>query len=314
MDALQDKRYWLRFSFFILFVVAPPLDIFRFDLNLGHFILFGQNWTLGLEAFQRGEISDAEAATNIIVRGFIPIALIVGLVIGVAYKYGRLYCGWLCPHFSVVEIINALMRRSFGKLSIWDRHPIPKQDPDGHAVHPNHNFWWLTLLAVVAFASLWAISLLTYMLPPMEIYTNLAKGELTLFQQSFLITATLVFTIEFLFARHLFCRFACAVGIFQSFAWMANKTALVVGFRRERVTECIDCNSACDNACPMRIKPRSTKRHMFNCTQCGRCLQACHQVQEGKSHESVIDWVSGGKALYESDHDFGRGPGERGRD
>jgi ferredoxin-type protein NapH len=28
-----------------------------------------------------------------------------------------------------------------------------------------------------------------------------------------------------MFARHLFCRFGCAVGLFQSLAWMANPKA-----------------------------------------------------------------------------------------
>jgi hypothetical protein len=37
------------------------------------------------------------------------------------------------------------------------------------------------------------------------------------------VCATTVLSLEFLFARHLFCRFGCAIGIFQSFAWMTNK-------------------------------------------------------------------------------------------
>ncbi|MCW8825783.1 MAG: 4Fe-4S binding protein [Gammaproteobacteria bacterium] len=300
----------MRLAFFTLFVVAPPLDIFRLDINLGHFILLGQNWTLGLEAFQRGEISPAEAGANIFLRGFVPIALIIGLVIGVSYKYGRLYCGWLCPHFSVVEMINSLMRRSSGKLTIWDRHRIPEQDPDGLVVKPNPLYWIVVLTAVFGFAFLWTISLLTYMLPPKEIYGNLLSGELSLFQQSFLIAGTIAFMVEFMFARHLFCRFACAVGLFQSLAWMANKRALVVGFQRERVPECVSCNAACDNACPMRLKPRSIKRHMFTCTQCGQCLQACDQVQQDNREGALIKWVQHDAALDVSDREFGHGPHE----
>jgi polyferredoxin len=308
MDLLQERRFWLRLAFFILFVVAPPLDIFRLDINLGHFILFGQNWTLGLEAFQRGEISPAEAGANIILRGFIPIALVIGLVIGLSYKYGRLYCGWLCPHFSVVEMVNALMRRASGKPSIWERHRLPEQDPDGRVVRPDPLYWIAVVSAVAVFAFLWAISLLTYMLPPEEIYTNLFRGKLSLFQQSFLIAATIAFIVEFMFARHLFCRFACAVGLFQSLAWMANKRALVVGFQRKRVQECVSCNAACDNACPMRIKPRSIKRHMFTCTQCGQCLQACEQVQQDNPQGALINWVQHDAALDVSDREFGHGP------
>lgn len=308
MDTLQDRRFWLRLAFFVLFVVAPPLDIFRLDINLGHFILFGQNWTLGLEAFQRGEISPGQAGANIILRGFLPIAFVVGGVIWVSYKYGRLYCGWLCPHFSVVEMINALMRRSSGKPSIWERHRLPEQDPDGRVVKPNPLYWFVVVAAVFGFAFLWTISLLTYLLSPAEIYANLFNGELSLFQRSFLIAGTIAFMVEFMFARHLFCRFACAAGLFQSLAWMANKKALVVGFQRDRVQECVSCNAACDNACPMRIKPRSIKRHMFTCTQCGQCLQACDQVQADNRGGALINWVQHEAALDVSDREFGHGP------
>ena len=44
---------------------------------------------------------------------------------------------------------------------------------------------------------------------------------------------------------------------------------------------CDACAAECENACPMRLKPRDIKRHMFNCTECGQCLQACEQVQAG---------------------------------
>ena len=54
--------------------------------------------------------------------------------------------------------------------------------------------------------------------------------------------------------------FRSAVGLFQSIVWMANRKAMVIGFNRRRVDECIDCNAACDNICPMRIKPRKIKR------------------------------------------------------
>jgi ferredoxin-type protein NapH len=113
---------------------------------------------------------------------------------------------------------------------------------------------------VLGFAFLWALVLLTYLLPPAEIYGNLISGTLTRNQTIFLTAATLVLTIEFLLARHLFCRFGCAVGLFQSLAWMANDRAMVVGFDTRRAAACQDCNNACDNACPMRLKPRTLKR------------------------------------------------------
>ncbi len=296
----------------MLFVLAPPLDIFRLDLTLGHFILFGHDWTLGLQRFVSGEVGAGVAAINLIVRGLIPIVLVVGGVVWVAWKYGRLYCGWLCPHFSVVEIINALMRRAIGKLSLWDKQRLPETLPDGR--HIGHSrIWWIpTVIAVVGFAFVWATALLTYLLPPAEVYGNLVHLQPTRNQALFIGVGTLLFSIEFLFARHLFCRFACAVGLFQSLAWMGNKKAMVVGFERQRVKECTDCNNACDHACPMRLKPRSMKRRMFTCTQCARCLEACDQVKGGP-RESLLHWVDGADALDVSDREFGHSGGNAGR-
>lgn len=287
---LGTRRRWLQAGFFTLFVLAPPLDLFRLDLTLGHFILFGQDWTLGLDAFQRGEIGPAEAAWNIFWRGFLPIAGVVGAGVYAAWRWGRLYCGWLCPHFSVVEMINGLMLRASGKPSLWEAKPLPD-------TRPRREWWPLTWFAALFFAFLWALTLLTYLLPPFEIYHNLLHGELTPNQLRFLSVASLLLLIEFLFARHLFCRFGCAVGLFQSLAWMANDRALVVGFDTERAAECLGCNSACDNTCPMRLKPRTIKRKMFTCTECTQCIQACDQIKTEAPGGGLLHWVQGDRAL-----------------
>ncbi len=287
---LNARRRWFQAGFFTLFILAPPLDLFRLDLNLGHFILFGQDWTLGLGPFLRGETGPADAAWNIFWRGFLPIALIIGGGVYAAWRWGRLYCGWLCPHFSVVELINGLMIRASGKPSLWEKKPLPGTRGEAR--------WWpLTWLAALFFAFLWALALLTYLLPPWEIYANIWNAELTPNQFRFLAVGTLLLFIEFMFARHLFCRFGCAIGLFQSLAWMSNDRALVVGFDTDRATECSRCGNACDDACPMRLKPRTIKRKMFTCTECTQCIQACSNLMSENSKGGLLHWVEGDKAL-----------------
>ena len=294
---LQRNRIWFQAGFFILFVIAPPLDLLRFDLNLNHFFFLGMHWTLGLDAFLAGEISPLQAALNLIMRGFVPLIVVVGGVIWISWKYGRLYCGWLCPHFSVVETINRLMIKASGKPSIWERKPLPQLQSDGSSVIPDGRYWILIYLLALVFAFVWAVSLLTYLLPPIEIYHNLWHAELTPNQARFLGVATLLLFIEFMFARHLFCRFGCAVGLFQSLAWMGNDRAMVVAFDRDRSSLCGDCNNACDNVCPMRLKPRSIKRRMFTCTECALCISTCEQVQERTHEKSLLKWVFGKPAI-----------------
>jgi ferredoxin-type protein NapH len=291
MTRLQRRRRIFQAAFFTLFVLAPPLDLLRLDLHRGHLVLFGSDWTLGIDDFLAGEAASWQAVVNLVVRGFLPLLAIAGGVLWIAWRYGRLYCGWLCPHFSVVETINRLMLRASGKPSLWEPRPLPQQLPDGRQRRPDRRFWLPTLVAVLGFAFLWALVLLTYLLPPSEIYANLLNGELTRNQGVFLAVGTLAFCVEFLLARHLFCRFACAVGLFQSLAWMANDRAMVVGFDTARARACRQCNNACDNACPMRLQPRTLKRKMFTCTECGECISACTQVQGGERDRSLLDWV-----------------------
>jgi len=301
----QRKRLLFQTGFFILFLLAPVFDLFRLDLNLRHFFFLGMHWTLGLDDFVTGKIDASRAAINIVFRGVVPILVTIALGVWVSWKYGRLYCGWLCPHFSVVETINQLMRRTIGRQSLWDHHALPEKNADGTFTKANQHNWLLLLPLVTVFAFVWAIALLTYLLPPEEIYGNLWNGTLTRNQSVFLGIGTLAFFVEFMFARHLFCRYACAVGLFQSIAWMGNRKAMVIGFNRRRVEECVDCNAACDNICPMRIKPRQIKRLMFTCTQCGQCANACKQVQAANPDGSLLKWVENECALDKSAREFG---------
>ncbi|QEP41915.1 4Fe-4S binding protein [Ectothiorhodospiraceae bacterium BW-2] len=279
-------------GFFALFIAAPPLDLLRIDLLAGHLILFGEPWHLGISA----DSSPAALALTIALYFLLPLLGFVVTGIVIAWRYGRLYCGWLCPHYSVVELINALLRRAIGRLSIWDRAPLPEQQCDGSAITPQPRFKLITVLVALSMAALWAVVLLTYLLPPSLIYANLLTLDFSANQWRFLAVATILFTIDFLLARHLFCRFGCAVGVAQSLIWMGNRRALVVGFDSRRAKLCQTCDNSCEHACPMRLKPRTIKRAMFTCTQCRRCIESCEKVQQQSGEASLLQWVTAADA------------------
>jgi polyferredoxin len=297
ISQFQRKRILYQGGFFILFIFAPIFDLLRFDLTQGHFIVFGQAWTLGLDDYLAGRINNTQMALNMLLRVIVPALLVAVTVLGIAWRWGRLYCGWLCPHFSVVETINQLVRKASGKQSLWDKKPGPPWHPDGSPAPTDRRYWLLTLPFALAFALLWAVVLLTYLLPPAEIYSNLCKLSLTRNQALFIGVGTGLLFIEFTLARHLFCRYGCAVGMFQSLAWMSNRKAMVVGFERERARECASCQSFCDHICPMRLKPRNIKRLMFACTQCGQCIDACNTVQRHNPQGTLLHWIEGQNAL-----------------
>jgi polyferredoxin len=94
------------------------------------------------------------------------------LIIGVAWKWGRLYCGWLCPHFSVVETINRLMLIATGKHSVWDK-ANPAVGAGRHADAARQALLAAVVPAAIGFAFAWAVVGLTYLMPPFQVYGGL---------------------------------------------------------------------------------------------------------------------------------------------
>lgn len=257
------------------------------------------------------QLTDTDA-WRIIVYFLLPFVLLGVTLALIARRWGRLYCGWLCPHYSVVEIINALMRRASGKLTLWSKKPVPQQQSDGTAIQPNAWYWIPTVLAIVLFSLLWAVGTLSYILPPAELYSGLLHFDLDRRQLLGILIITFILVLDFTLARHLFCRYGCSVGILQSLFWMSNKRGLVLGFDRSRVAECVSCDASCEIACPMALSPRSIKRKKFSCTQCMLCIEACERVQTPKAQPSLLKMLHKNCALNESSHDFGKRKGSSG--
>ncbi|MCG2579044.1 4Fe-4S binding protein [Dechloromonas sp. XY25] len=316
--ALQRARLLAQMGFFTLFTVTPIFDLFRYDLTEKHAYFLTMPWHLGIDELIAGTGDPKTAAINIILFLFLPVLGTLALIIGVAWKWGRLYCGWLCPHFSVVETINRLMLFATGKHSVWDKKQVPPWQPDSTPMPRDARYWFAVVPTAVGFAFAWAVVGLTYLMPPFQVYSGLLNFTLLRGEVIFLCAATTVLSLEFLFARHLFCRYGCAIGIFQSFAWIVNKKAMVVGFDRKRLTDCASCldghGSACDSVCPMRLKPRNVKRWMFACTQCGQCISACATTNRNNPDGQLLRWVSsdaakrneaGFSALSNTDEDAG---------
>jgi len=300
-----NKRLIYQICFFIIFALTPVFDIFRLDLNEGHFIIFGYDLKLNLTELIEKQAGTLEFGSRIFTHAILPIVGSIILFLLIAWRWGRLYCGWLCPHFTVVEYINTMMRKASGKPSFWEP-TLPNHQVDGTVAEPNKLYWIPTIAMIIIFAFTWAILALTYILTPSEIYFNLWNFDFTRNQILFIMAVTFVFIIEFTFARHLFCRYACAVGVFQSLAWMGNKKAMVVGFNARRAIECKDCDKSCENACPMRIKPRAIKRKIFTCTQCYECINACNRVQEVNNKSPLLKMLIDDCALDKSNRDFGK--------
>ena len=286
----EQIRSIIQFSFYLLFLSAPLLNIFRFDILDGHFIVFGHSWMLGLESSEFECLDSSHSVRDLLFNFLLPVLLLILFTGVIAWKYGRIYCGWLCPHFSVVETINRLMLKHLKRATFWEK-PSTTHTKNRQALP------WLLLLSIcILIAFFWAFVLLGYIYPPILLITNLYHFELSFGPSLFLLVMTIILTIDFFFARHLFCKFGCSYGIMQSFVWMANSKSMVVGFDKSRAHLCQSCDSACDKACPMRLPVRSIKRAKFTCTQCGICLNACDDAQADDPQGRLIHWVSNEEA------------------
>ena len=274
-------------GFYLFFLSAPLLDVFRFDILEGHFIIFGHPWMFGLE-FSKLECLDTRiSVSNILLNFILPLLIFVFVAGLVVWKYGRIYCGWLCPHFSVVETINRLMLKHLNRVTFWDKP----------SVKTRRALPWLLVFSIcLIIAFIWSFVLLGYIYPPILLSSNLYNLELSFGPSLFLLVVTIILTIDFFFARHLFCKFGCSVGILQSLIWMANSKSMVIDFDKSRAHLCQSCDSECDKACPMNLPVRSIKRSKFTCTQCGICLNACDDVQAGSPQGRLIHWVSNEQA------------------
>ena len=314
MPSPQQFRLISRITFFLFYLLAPVFNLFRFDLNSQTFFLLGSEWHIGIDSFQRaaqecfpGQLDSLDMLINFAELIFIPVASVIAIGAFISWKWGLLYCGWMCPHESMVEVVNNLMRRASGKFTLWDRKVLPETQLDGTHIKPNKSWWFVTAVVILLLAFIWAISLLTYLIAPKEIYSNLIHLSFTQGQLIFLGIATTVIALEFTFARHLFCRFGCSLGLFQSLMWMLNKKAMVVGFDRSRAKECIGCDASCEISCPIKLKPRSIKRKMYSCSQCMRCIDACSTVQTNQGKEiPLLQMINHDCALDKSTRDFGK--------
>ena len=135
------------FTSFRLFLLAPALNLFRFDLIETQLWVLGMRWSLGIDALMHGQITPTQAGISLALRGLLPIVVVVAVFLTVAWRYGRLYCGWLCPHFSAVELLNRVLHRAVGKFSLWDKHRVPRRNAQGQLAQPQAAFGGADLYA-----------------------------------------------------------------------------------------------------------------------------------------------------------------------
>ena len=76
MARLQRLRRALQIGFFALFLLAPALDLLRFDLEETQLWVLGHRWSLGIDEFTQHRIDATQVALNIVLRAILPGAAV----------------------------------------------------------------------------------------------------------------------------------------------------------------------------------------------------------------------------------------------
>jgi polyferredoxin len=90
---LHRSRRALQLATSLVFLLAPFVNLFRFDLRNGRLILGGA-------AFALGEM----------LAVYLLILLFILVVFAGALLFGRVYCGWMCPQTTLSEIVATFER------------------------------------------------------------------------------------------------------------------------------------------------------------------------------------------------------------
>lgn len=254
--------------FWVFFFLAPLLHWFRVDMIHQKLVFMNQPYPFEFKYLM-----------------WLPIVFYAGVIaIGVvSFVWGRLFCGWACPHNTLTEWtrpFRAVFNRDHLPLSIarlYQKLPILKT--------------LFSLFSIpIAFMLTFGLSVLLsfYIVPPAWVLAQYVSFK----PHVALVFGHMLFTLIGLFllyAGHDFCRTCCPYGMCQSLsAYQEGKKwrPMEIAFNSPNTmeTDCKTC-TACQTVCPVDIDPRKPLAlglkvgQFYGCFNCGECIDACKTVQ-----------------------------------
>lgn len=192
--------------------------------------------------------------------------------------FGRVWCGFSCPHTVFVDLFRKVEHWIFGnhnrRIKLQDKSQRDKQK---HKIYLMHFLW-----IIISF--LFAFGWVCYFYGAKELVSDLLN--LSVSKNGLLWLCGLTASTYFFagFFREKMCTQACPYGRFQSA--MVDHHTLQVHYNDWRgeprgsvksgaTGDCIDCNQ-CVLVCPMGIDIRDGWQ--MECIGCGLCIDACDDV------------------------------------
>ncbi|WP_303673815.1 4Fe-4S binding protein [Vampirovibrio chlorellavorus] len=265
--------------FWALCFLSPVLDVFRVDMIHQHLMFLGKPWPFAFENLKWLPI------------GFYGAVILIGVI---SFIWGRLFCGWACPHNTLTEWTHPL--RAMVGLA-----PKPRWMKLILRDHPSFRFIFPALSPVLAILLTFGLSLLLcfYVVPPQWVIQQYASGHphiaLVFGNGLFLLIGLFL-----LFVGNDFCRTCCPYGLAQSISAYHEDSPwrpLEIQFQSSKTEDCKSC-TACQIVCPVDIDPRDTgalKVGQFDgCFNCGECIDACKFIHSFKSQPGLLSFQNPG--------------------
>lgn len=282
----QKIRDLLQPVLIILFVAAPWIQIrgepmILFDIVNRHFVFFGSTFY------------SHEAPLLF----FLAILLVLSIFL-VTAVFGRLWCGWTCPH---TVFLNAVFNRvEKWILGSYAQRQLFYKSEDSVKKKTKILFLYLAYLVIC-----WVLShsFVAYFVGAGTITSFILEGP-HLHMSTFLLCSamTIVLFFNFAFFREKLCLYICPYGRFQNA--LIDRNSVVVRYDQMRGEprskmasydsdkgDCVDCRR-CVSVCPAKIDIRDG--FQLDCISCGQCIDACDAVMtKMKRPERLIRYETG---------------------
>jgi polyferredoxin len=204
-------------------------------------------------------------AALVFISGFLLVTVVLG----------RVWCGWFCPQTTLSDVAE------------WAGRSL------GLTVHHNRLHGSLRRKVLVQgfyllLAFLVASNLLWYFIPPRLFFVRLFTFDLHYAAWITFITTGLLVYLDLALVRRLLCSEFCPYGRFQTA--LVDRATLSLHLPEAELERCIECES-CVRTCPMEIDIRDG--YQVECTNCGRCLDACRRVMAKRGEAGLIRYTFG---------------------
>jgi len=267
-------RSWVVQPLFgILFFLGPVLNLFRVDMIHQHLVFLGHPYPFELQYLKWLPIVFYGSALSIAV---------------ITAFFGRLFCGWACPHNILTEATRVIR----GILGIEAIPVFYKRWQQRFALLAHPGMKLVAALGSILLMYGMTFLLFTYVVPLDWLLGQYLAGS----PHPALIMGQLLFTTIGLFllmSGHLFCKTCCPYGLAQSIsAYHSQKRRpMEIKFTGTIEENCKTC-TGCQQVCPVAIDPRGPLKvgQFLGCWNCGECIDACKQVHAHKGTPPLLSF------------------------